>query len=330
MVMNFWEAQARARSRTTLYLFLFALLTVAVGAAIEGAMHYFGGEAYDPPLPYLGLFYLVLTFAVAGVQYLLYRTYGGSYVAESVGGVLVRPNTTNFAEKQLLNIVEEVSIASGVPVPPIYIIPSRDINAFAAGLTKDNAAIAITAGALQLLNRDELQGVIAHEFGHVYNGDMKISMRLAAMVLGFFWVLYLGLRLLQMMSYTRSQDEDRRGGNPVAFAALLFVIAGALAYFVGSILKATVSREREYLADACAVQFTRNPDGIANALRKIGQVNTFKDMPKTGSAYSHMYLDDRGGLSALFATHPPLEKRIAAILGREYIPPEWLSSKQVQ
>ena len=324
MAMNFWEAQRRARSRTTLYLFLFTLLTISLAVGIEWAMHYFVGKDYDPPLPYLGLFYLLLTFLVAGGQYLMFRSYGGRYVAESVGGVLVRPGSTQLAEQQLLNIVEEVAIASSLPVPPVYIIPAREINAFAAGLTKDNAAIAVTAGTLQLLSRDELQGVVAHEFGHIYNGDMKISMRLAAMVLGFFWVFYMGLRMLQMTAYTRSQDEDRRGGNPVAFAALLFVVAGSLAYLVGSILKASVSREREYLADACAVQFTRNPDGIAGALRKIAQVNVVDDMPKNGSAYSHMYLDDRGGLSALFATHPPLEKRIAAILNRDYIPPEWL------
>ena len=323
MAFNFWEAQKRARSQTTLYILIFVLLTIGVAILIEWAMRYFAEGSYQPDLPYLGLFYLGITFLVAGFQYLLYRTLGGSYVAESVGAHHIKSGQGDLRTQQLLNIVDEVAIASSLPVPPVYILKTPQINAFAAGITKDNAAITITEGALRLLNRDELQGVIAHEFGHIYNGDMKISMRLAAMILGFFWVMYLGTRLLQSTRYIQTGDDDRRGGNPIALMALLLVAAGTLTWFFGSMLKACVSRQREYLADACAVQFTRNPDGIGNALRKIAKEGQVNEMPAQGSAYSHMYFDDRGGMSSLFATHPPIWERIAAIEGKKYLPEEW-------
>lgn len=319
MAMNFWEAQKRARSKTFLYVTFFVLLTIGVSVLSEMAMRYFAEDSYAPDIPYVGLAYLVITFTVAGFEYLMMRTYGGSYVAESVGAVRIDPNTSNFAEKQAINIVQEIAIAASLPVPPLYFMPAREINAFAAGLTKDNAAITITEGSLNL-KRDELQGVIAHEFGHIYNGDMKISMRLAAMVMGFFCILWLGLRTLQFSGVRRGGRE--KGANPILLAALIFMIAGAITWLAGNILKCSISREREYLADACAVQFTRNPEGIANALRKIAK-ESVHDMPSNGIAISHMYLDNESNFSSLFATHPPLEKRIAAIEGREYIPDEW-------
>jgi len=321
MAMNFWEAQRRARSRTARYVALFVLLTIGVAIAAEAAMRAFAQENYDPPLPYLGMAFLAITFLVALFQYGRFQAQGGACVAESVGGILVDPRTTSFKEKQLLNIVEEMAVAASVPVPPIYILRANEINAFAAGLNPNDAVIAVTVGALRSLNREELQGVIAHEFGHIHNGDMLVSMRVAAMVMGFFFVLYIGMRMLQFSSL-RSDREDRRGGNPIVIAALIFLAAGAFTWFAGSILKSAISREREYLADACSVQFTRDPGGIANALRKIAQEQVH-DMPKNGIAYSHMYLEDTSFMSALFATHPPLEKRIAAIEGRTYIPEEW-------
>lgn len=321
MAMDFWEAQRKARSRTNIYLTIFVILTICVAILAEFAMRLLAQDSYDPPLPIVGLAFLVITFSVAAYNYGMYQEYGGSYVAETMGAKRVNPQTTNLTEKQLLNIVEEVAIAASLPFPPIYIIPAQQINAFAAGLNTKNAIIAVTQGSLQTLNRDELQGVIAHEFGHIYNGDMKISMRLAAMVMGFFFVLYLGLRLIQFSSFS-SRKENGKGGNPVVIAAFVLIAAGALTWLFGTLLKCCVSREREYLADACAVQFTRNPHGIANALRKIGQAQT-SDMPTTGMAFTHLYFDDYTGLSALFATHPPLDKRIAAIEGRVYIQENW-------
>lgn len=328
--MNFWEAQRKARGRTSLYLFVFFVLTIGIAILIEYVVRTMAAEGYTPPMPYLGLIFLVITFLVAGFYYLNYSGSGGSFVAESLGGRRVLPQEASYEEQQLLNIVEEMAVASGQPMPPVYLIESKEINAFAAGMRPNNAAITVTRGALQLLDRDELQGVIAHEFGHIYNADMKISMRLAAMVMGFMIVLYIGTRLLQssLIFGGRGRREGGSGGNPVAIAALIFVIAGALTWFAGAILRSMVSREREYLADACAVQFTRNPHGIANALRKIGKYQHLNDMPKSGMAYAHLYFDNHSFWSSIFATHPPLAKRIAAIEGRTYIPDEWLSPEK--
>lgn len=320
MVMDFWEAQRRARARTTFYLIIFVILTLAVATVAELSLRYFAEENYNPPVPYLGLFFLTLTFIVALYQYGMFRSYGGSYVAESVGATEVNPLTKSPKERQLINIVEEIALASSLPIPAIYILNAKEINAFAAGLKPDESAITVTRGTLELLSRDELQGVIAHEFGHIHNGDMLISMRLAAMVMGFFFALYLGMRFLQFSNF--DDREERKGGNPAVIAAIILIIAGAFTWFAGSVLKSMVSRQREYLADASAVQFTRNPEGIANALRKIAHENVH-DMPSQGMAFSHMYFENTSALSFLFATHPPIEKRIEAIEGRKYIPDNW-------
>lgn len=323
MAMNFWEAQRRAKSRTSLYLFLFVLLTLTVAILAEITMRSFAQEDYDPPLPYLGLFFITLTFGTAFFQYLQFRIQGGSAVAESIGAYRVDPMTRYGKERLLLNIVEEVAIASSLPIPAVYILETPQINAFAAGLSHEDSAVCVTTGCLNLLNRDELQGVVAHEFGHIHNGDMKISMRLAAMVMGFFFVLYIAMRILQFSGLGGNRDRENGRGNPILIAALILIVAGAFTALFGSILKASVSREREYLADACAVQFTRNPSGISNALKKIAMESDRNEMPKSGLAFSHLYFDNHGGFGALFATHPPIKKRISAIEGREYIPQEW-------
>lgn len=328
MAFNFWEAQRRARSKTKLYVFIFLVLTVLVSYGVELFISYFEqpqDELYNTPetpdqlLPFYGPLFGLVTIAIAGFQYLMYASQGGSYVAESMGCKLVDPNTHNFKEQQLLNVVREMAIASGKPMPQVYLIPANEINAFAAGLSDDKAAIAVSMGALNQLSREELQGVVAHEFGHIYNGDMKISLRLAAMVMAYCFILYIGLRILQFSSF---RSRDSRNGNGIAIVAIAFTLGGALMWFFGSILKACVSREREYLADACAVQFTRSTDGIAGALRKIAR-GTKDDMPSTGTAYSHLYIEDHTAFSSLFATHPPIEKRISAIEGKEYLPDEW-------
>lgn len=319
--MDFWAAQQRARKKTKLYLAAFILITLGVAFLLEVVMRD-ASPGYAQSFPIAGPLFLIITFCVAGFQYMMYSSQGGSYVAESVGAYRIDPQTANPIERKLLNIVEEIAISSSLPVPPLYIIPSKQINAFAAGLTPNKAAIAITEGALMKLNRDEVQGVIAHEFGHIYNGDMAISLRLAAMVMGFFFVLYFAMRMFQLASLTGRGRDNQRGGAPIFLIALLLMGAGIFTWFAGSVLKAMISREREYLADACSVQFTRNPEGIANALKKIALDQTH-DMPKEGMAYSHMYLDDRSAFSSLFATHPPLKKRIEAILGKTYMPDEW-------
>ncbi|MCH9627534.1 MAG: Protease HtpX [Chlamydiales bacterium] len=319
--MNFWEAQAKARSRTWLYLCMFCLLTVVIAIGIEFGVLFLAQEGYTPPMPYLGVLFLGVTFLVAGFYYLTYNSQGGRFVAESLGGKQVVPSTRDFQEQQLLNIVQEMAVASSQPVPPVFIIEAKEINAFAAGLKPENAAIAVTRGTLHALTRDELQGVVAHEFGHIYNADMKISMRLAAMVMGFVFVLYFGIRLLEgSLLFGGRRRSSNGGSNSIALVALIFLVAGAITWFAGAILRSMVSRQREYLADACAVQFTRNPEGIANALRKIGRMQNIHDMPKSGMAYAHLYFSNRSFWSHLFATHPPLDKRIAAIEEKKYIP----------
>lgn len=311
MAMDFWEAQRKARARTAYYLIMFILLTLAVAVAGEFFLRSYMEESYDSSFPLFGVAFLGITFGVAAYNYSMYKSFGGDYVAQSVGARPADPDSLDSRERQLLNIVGEVAVATTLPMPGVYIIPSQEINAFAAGLTPDKAAIAVTQGAMEKLNRDELQGVIAHEFGHIANADMVINLRLAAMVMGFYVIVFLGLRMLQVSRF-KSRDENGKGGNPILLIALAMMIAGALTWFVGKILQAMVSRQREYLADASAVQYTRNPSGIANALRKIAK-DQDRDMPVTGQAYAHMYFE---GHSSIFATHPPLAKRIAAIEGK--------------
>lgn len=313
--MDFWKHQQQAKSKTTLYLFVFITLALTVAGLAEWAMRYLSWDYQDTaPFPYVGAGFLGLTFLVAGFNYLQYTQVGGRYVAESAGGVLIDPQTARAEERQLLNLVEEMAIATSLPVPPVYRLPAKEINAFAAGTCPENAAIAVTSGCLQKLNRDELQAVLAHEFGHIYNRDMVIGMRVAAMITGFFVMSYLGLRLLQMSAYSSNRREDRQSqGNPVALVALIFLVGGAVTWFFGSILQAMVSRQREFLADACSVQYTRNPSGLANALRKIGDLPV-SDMPKQSKPFAHLYFNQHASFWArLFATHPPLEERITAI-----------------
>jgi heat shock protein HtpX len=314
--MDFWQQQRYARRQTTLYLVGFFIMTIFVAVLAEMALrHFLPDYNEESKFPLMGVSFVVLTVGVAAFNYAMYASQGGSYVAESVGARQVNPATNNPAERQLLNIVEEVAVASSLPVPPVYIINAEAINAFAAGIKPDNAVIAVTVGALQTLSRDELQGVIAHEFGHIRNGDMKISMRLAALLMGFFIAMYVGIRILQFAP--RSQEGNgRRGGNPIIAIALLLMLAGVVTYFAGSILRAAVSRQREYLADASSVQFTRNPDALIGALKKI-EKESVHDTPQGAGAYAHLYFDHRSMWDILFATHPPLKKRIAALEGDE-------------
>lgn len=267
MAMNFWESQRQAKSKTFWFFCLFVFLTLLTASISEFALRAIVPDSYHPPIPYLGLFFLGIIFLTAGFNYSNYLRFGGRYVAESLDAELVDPDTQDPKERQLLNIVREMSVATSLPVPPVYILDAKEINAFAAGTAADNSVITVTRGSLYRLTRDELQGVIAHEFGHIYNNDVKISMRLAAMIMGFFVVTYFGLRLMQGASFRRS-DEDRKGPDPLLVAALILLAAGLFTWFFGSILKAMVSRQREYLADACSVQFTRQPLGLLGALKK--------------------------------------------------------------
>lgn len=315
MAMQFWEAKRKRRTRTLWYITLFCVLAVVVSYGFELAIRFLAKEGYTAPMPYLGIALFAFICVVAFFYYLSYLTSGGQAVAESMGGRRLELATASSKEAQLLNIVEEISIASRLPCPAVYLIKAKEINAFAAGLKPDKAIIAVTTGALDNLTREELQGVVAHEFGHIANEDMCIGMRLAAMLMGFFIVFYIGIRLLEGSLFF---GGGRQRGNSVPIIALLLLLAGAFLWFAGAILRASVSRQREYLADASAVEFTRSSQGIASALKKIEKHNAaVQDMPKSGLAVSHLYFDNRRFLSRIFATHPPLEKRIAILEGKK-------------
>lgn len=315
MAINFWLAQEQAKKRTRWIIILFAALTIFVSALIDIAFRAFF-ESYDySSFPYAALLFSGVTVLVALFNYSKYLSIGGAYVAETVGAFKIHPKSDNPKERMLMNIMQEMSIATTLPVPEVYILENDQINAFAAGTSPENAAICVTTGALNQLSRDELQGVIGHEFGHIYNHDMKLSMKLSAMLMGFYFIFYIAFKIFQFNSFSR--EDNRLGGGIVV--ALILLVGGSLSYFAGKILSSMVSREREYLADASAVQFTRNPDGLIGALKKIQKEVNRTEMPKTGLAFNHLYFDHYT-LTSLFATHPPIEKRIQALEGKTYEP----------
>jgi Zn-dependent protease with chaperone function/uncharacterized tellurite resistance protein B-like protein len=242
---------------------------------------------------------------------------GGNVVAEGLGGRRVYPDTTDPVERRLLNVVEEMALASGVPVPPVFLLSEEEgINAFAAGYSPSDAVVAVTRGTAERLSRDELQGVVAHEFSHILNGDMRLNIRLIGILHGILLIGLIGRIMLRMASNSgsRRSSRDSKGGTAyIALIGLSLMVLGYLGTLVGNLIKAAVSRQREYLADASAVQFTRNPGGLAGALKRIGAAvmgSTLK-APNAAEA-SHMYFAQGvwEGFTGLTATHPPLEDRI--------------------
>ena len=242
---------------------------------------------------------------------------GGKTIALAMGGRLVAPAPVDPDERKLRNVVEEMAIASGVPVPEIYLLDQeRSINAFAAGYTPEDAVIGVTRGAVQLLNREELQGVIAHEFSHILNGDMKLNIRLISLIFGLMFLTVIGRIMLYSRSTTTSgSSTDNKVSSSAAllFLGLAMIVVGWVSVLFGKIIQASISRRREHLADASAVQFTRNPLGLASALKKIGahSAHSYIQSPEAEEA-AHLFFAN--GLSSwlgnLFATHPPLVERI--------------------
>lgn len=314
--MNFWAAQQDAKRRTNWMVAAFIGLTFLVAFLAEIIVRALWIDYENPELPFIGISFVGLTFLVALFNYAMYQSQGGAAVAEALGAYKVSPQTIDPRERKLLNIVEEMAVATTLPMPEVFILQNEQINAFAAGTNAKNACICVTTGSMSRLSRDELQAVIGHEFGHIYNKDVVLGMKLSAMLMGFFFIFYMALRTLQFAPNSSSREKK---GNPTALIALVMVGAGLLSYFAGKILSAMVSRQREYLADASSVQFTRNPDAMVGALKKIQKEVEFNNMPKAGMAFSHLYFDHRT-LTGLFATHPPIEKRIEAIQGNTYNP----------
>ena len=331
--MNFFEHQRRARQRTTLAVVLFIFATVAIVAAtnlvVLGFVAFLSADPYLSPASYGNwisanpraiLWTSLITIGlVAGAS--LYRMAtlagGGSAVAQSLGGTLIDAGTRDPLRRQLINVVEETAIAAGVPAPQVYVLESEGgINAFAAGYSSSDAVVAVTRGTLEALTRDELQGVIAHEFSHILNGDMRLNMRLIGVSFGILVIALTGRMILRGLSHSRSSSD--RGGQALLLgmaAGLILVAVGYIGVLFTRLIKSAVSRHREFLADASAVQFTRNPHGIAGALKKIAVSPLRATLTSTESEeIGHMLIAERSGLfDALFASHPPILERIRTL-----------------
>jgi Zn-dependent protease with chaperone function len=322
--MDFFEHQDKARKKTKVLVVYFVIAVACIIASVYLAslLIFYGTQPRQhlgipaPALvlwdPTLFLYAALGTLAVV-VLGSLYKTAalskGGSAVAESLDGRLINPNTTHPEERRLRNVIEEMAIASGVPVPKIYVLDHEaGINAFAAGHSPGDAAIGVTRGCMTLLSRDELQGVIGHEFSHILNGDMRLNLRLMGIIFGILCLAVIGRILL----FSRSRSSKDK--NPLMLLGLALIVIGAIGVFFGRLIQAALSRQRESLADASSVQFTRNPAGLSGALQKIGGAGSRIASAHAGEA-NHMFFEN--GLSKPFlgmlATHPPLAARIRAI-----------------
>lgn len=237
---------------------------------------------------------------------------GGARVAEMMQARLLVDGNNDADEQKVLNVVEEMAIASGTPVPPVYVMEEEAINAFAAGYSPSDAVIGVTRGAIRKLSRDELQGVIAHEFSHILHGDMRLNIRLIGILHGIMVLGLMGYYLMRSAAFSRRS----RNGGQVIFLGLGLMVIGFTGTLFGNLIKSAVSRQREYLADASAVQYTRNPQGIAGALKRIGADTQGSVLENPGaSEISHALFGNgvKRGFNALFATHPPLKKRISRL-----------------
>jgi len=305
--VDFFERQDEARRHTKLLVFYFAAAVLSLVVVINVAVSLILGTFVVGPKSELLLWITLGTLAVilAGSAFkTLQLASGGSVVAELLGGRLIDSNTSDTDERKLLNVVEEMSIASGVPVPQVYVMDDEaGINAFAAGHSTSDAAISVTRGGMKLLSRDELQGVIAHEFSHILNGDMRLNLRLMGLVFGILCLTVIGRVLIR----TRGRK------NPLPLVGLALIVVGWAGVFFGRLIQSAVSRQRELLADAAAVQFTRNPAGLAGALKKIGGLayGSRIESPHAEEA-SHLFFANGLG-NSFFSTHPSLTERIRAL-----------------
>ncbi len=329
--MNFFESQERAHKHTTLLIVLFGVAVIAlivmanllalVVFGFVNSQQLQGGQTFVTQMDWkmfatvgAGVSVVVL---VGSLYKMMALSAGGKVVAESLGGQLIPRNTEEPNQRKLLNVVDEMAIASGTPAPPVYLLAGEPgINAFAAGFSPRDAVLGITQGAIDQLSRDQLQGVIAHEFSHIFNGDMRLNIRLMGALNGILILGILGYYLMYSASFSgRRRGNDNSGAAILALAVGLMVIGFAGTFF-GGLIKAAVSRQREYLADASAVQFTRNPMGIAGALKKIGGLKSGSIVRNPGAPeVSHAFFAEgvTGFTQWLSSTHPPLAKRILRI-----------------
>ncbi|WP_422927836.1 M48 family metallopeptidase [Singulisphaera sp. PoT] len=333
--MDFFQNQDVARKKTGVLVFYFILAVVVIIVSVYVALAAIltwsstqGKHGSAPGLNHLwdpALFGLVAVgvsgLVGGGSLYKIAALSGGGHtVAELLGGRLLNPAEANGPdERKILNVVEEMAIASGVPVPPVYLLEEEQgINAFAAGHAPGDAVIAVTSGCVRHLSRDELQGVVAHEFSHILNGDMRLNIRLMGVLFGILLIGLTGWLILRSTDGSSRNDDRKEGKNVLPFIGLALYIIGYSGVFFGNLIKAAVSRQREFLADASAVQFTRNPDGIAGALKKIGALSEGSKIenPHAEEA-SHLFFGSSGEgfghFLGMLATHPPLVERIRRI-----------------
>jgi Zn-dependent protease with chaperone function len=320
--MNFFRAQDEARGRTTKLVVLLVLAIVVLAGslyvlAVLGQQKLVRGGEIDwfQPKLFLATAGTALVVILGGsLLRIAELSKGGGAIAERLGGRLVGATTKDAAERRYLNVVQEMALASGLPVPLCYVIDADEtINAFAAGNTPQDAAVGVTRGALRNLTRDELQGVIAHEFSHIGNGDMKLNLRIIGTVAGLTALAQLGYIIVRIGLNSGSSRKNNLW--PLAIAGLVVVLVGLGGVFFARVIQASVSRQREYLADASAVQFTRNPLGLASALRKVaGLSGAQREASSAELEAQHMFFAGSAGfLESLFSSHPPITDRIRRI-----------------
>ncbi|MEA5626031.1 M48 family metallopeptidase [Nostoc sp. UHCC 0251] len=318
--MNFFEHQDRARQNTQQLIGLFSLsITVMIMAIYIATLFLFGMAPRVWWHPGIFLYVAGITIAAIAVGS-LYKIaclrQGGSVIAQELGGRLLLPDTADEQGRQLLNIVEEMAIASGISVPKVYLLERETgINAFAAGFTPNDAVIGVTRGTLEHLSRDELQGVIGHEFSHILNGDMRLNLRLVGLLHGILFIYITGEFLWRIRDTFRSDKEGK--GLPIWAFGLALMAIGGIGLLCGRLIKAAVSRQREFLADASAVQFTRNPNGLTGVFQKLQQMDSRLIAPGAEAA-SHMFFGNALNPSFwedMFSTHPPLAERIRRVGG---------------
>jgi len=333
---SFFENQQLARRNTTLLVVTYVLAVVGVVIAVDlvlvSAWLYGFADLYVPKGRSPGLIALLgvvppriyilgalgtalVIFTVSGWNIVQLGS-GGKAVAEMVGARRVSPDTRDPLERRLMNVVEEMSIASGARVPGVYVMDGEaGINAFAAGYDVSDSIVAVTRGTLEALNRDELQGVVGHEFSHILNGDMRLNIRMIGVLAGIVFIGSIG----EFIMRSQRGSSDSKAAAPIFLGGLALLLIGYIGLFFARLIKAAASRQREFLADASSVQFTRNPDGIAGALDQIGVSSAGALIAnRHAEDVSHMFFGQgiTVRLSGLFDTHPPLEERIARVHAR--------------
>lgn len=322
---GFFQHQANARRNTLWLVLLFAsaVVLITLSVCLVGYLVTRSESSHlsfpDWLLSSHGLITAVAVVLLIGIGSLVRwidLAGGGSRVARMVGARAVDPATTDRDERKLRNIVEEMAIASGVPVPDLYIMDRETgINAFVAGYTPGEAVMVVTHGAITQLTRDELQGVVGHEFSHILNGDMRLNVRLIALLAGILMIGQIGSFLLHSSAHSSRSSRNNRNQGALILIGLALLVIGYVGVFFGRLIQAAVSRQREVLADASSVQFTRNPEGIGSALFKIGLKGGYLDTTSHASDMNHMCFGEsaRMKFSSLLASHPPIEERINRI-----------------